>query len=403
VVLAVVLLIVAGMVQQGALVLIAVLLILLFGVAQIWAKYALRRVEYSRRVSSTRAFYGDEVRLELTVANRKPLPLPWLSVSEELDDSLTLIAGTTTPSHRPGRSVLRYLMPLGWYHKVTRVYTIRCFKRGYFSFGPTRIQSGDYFRFRVQEMEVGDPCHLMVYPRIVPLEELGIPSRDPFGDLRLRRHLFQDPVRVSSIREYAYGDPMKRIHWKATARTGQLQTKVFEHTTSPDMAVFLDVRTIKPPLWGEVPELMETAVITAASIANDVIAKGYRVGLYVNQPYPNGDRSIRLPPSSHPDQFQHMLEALAGAGAFETIAIDKLVRREAAGLPWVSTLVVITAVPTASLLSTLSGLRRLGRPVALIIIGGEKPKFSLDGLPFYHVPAEVPWEKVESVSVTPVG
>jgi hypothetical protein len=98
-----------------------------------------------------------------------------------------------------------------------------------------------------------------------------------------------------------------------------------------------------------------------------------------------------------------MLEALAGVGAFETIAIDKLVRREAAGLPWVSTLVVITAVPTASLLSTLSGLRRLGRPVALVIIGGEKPKFSLDGLPFYHVPAEVPWEKVESVSVAPVG
>jgi len=294
-------------------------------------------------------------------------------------------------------------MPLGWYRKVTRSYTMQCLQRGYFSFGPAKIQSGDYFRFRVQEMEVGGPCHLVVYPKIVPLEQLGIPSRDPFGDLRLRRHLFQDPVRVASIREYAYGDPMRRIHWKATARTGQLQTKVFEHTTSPDLAVFLDVRTAKPPLWGVVPQLMETAVITAASIANDVIDKGYRVGLYMNQPFPNSSQTVRLPPSSHPDQLLRILEALAGAGPPETLAIDRLVQREAAALPWVSTLVVVTAVPTAPLLATLSGMHRLGRPVALVIIGGEKPTFGLNGFQLYHVSAEAPWEKVESVAVAPAG
>ena len=402
-VLAAALLLLAGILHQGGLLLVAVLLVLLFGVAKLWEKYALRRVEYSRRVSATRAFFGDEVRLELSVANRKPLPLPWVSIAEELDEALTLKAGTTSPSYRPGRAVLSYVMPLGWYRKVTRSYTMQCLQRGYFSFGPAKIQSGDYFRFRVQEMEVGGPCHLVVYPKIVPLEQLGIPSRDPFGDLRLRRHLFQDPVRVASIREYAYGDPMRRIHWKATARTGQLQTKVFEHTTSPDLAVFLDVRTAKPPLWGVVPQLMETAVITAASIANDVIDKGYRVGLYMNQPFPNSSQTVRLPPSSHPDQLLRILEALAGAGPPETLAIDRLVQREAAALPWVSTLVVVTAVPTAPLLATLSGMHRLGRPVALVIIGGEKPTFGLNGFQLYHVSAEAPWEKVESVAVAPAG
>ena len=401
--LAAVLLLLAGVLHQGGLLLVAVLLVLLFGVARLWEKYALRRVDYSRHLSTNRAFFGDEVRLELSVANRKPLPLPWVSISEELDERLTLSAGTTTPSALPGRALLNYVMPLGWYRKVTRSYKMQCNQRGYYSFGPAKIQSGDYFRFRVQYMEVGEPCHLVVYPRIVPLEQLGIPSRDPFGDLRVRRHLFQDPVRVSSIREYAYGDPMRRIHWKATARTGQLQTKVFEHTTSPDLAVFLDVRTVKPPLWGVVPQLMETAVITAASIANDVIDKGYRVGLYVNQPFPNSSQSVRLPPSSHPDQLLRILEALAGAGPPETLTIDRLVQREAAALPWVSTLVVVTAVPTAPLLATLSGLHRLGRPVALVIIGGEKPQFSLNGFHLYHVSAEAPVDRVQSVAVTPAG
>ncbi len=401
--LAAVLLLLAGVLHQGGLLLVAVLLLLLFGVAKLWEKYALRRVEYSRHLSTNRAFFGDEVRLELSIANRKPLPLPWVSVSEELDEKLTLSAGTTEPSALPGRAVLNYVMPLGWYRRVTRSYKMQCNQRGYYSFGPTKIQSGDYFRFRVQYMEVGGPCHLVVYPKIVPLEQLGITSRDPFGDLRLRRHLFQDPVRVSSIREYTPGDPMRRIHWKATARTGQLQTKVFEHTTSPDLAIFLDVRTVKPPLWGILPQLMETAVITAASIANDVIDKGYRVGLYINQPFPNSSQSVRLPPSSHPDQLLHILEALAGAGPPETLAIDRLVQREAAALPWVSTLVVVTAVPTAQLLATLSGLHRLGRPAALVIIGGEKPQFSLNGFQLYHVSAGAPWEKLATVAVNPAG
>ncbi len=397
-------LVLAALLRQGGLLLVAVLLLMLYGVSQIWAKYALRRVEYTRHLSATRAFCGDEITFEISLANRKVLPLPWEQIDEELDEQLLLPeAVVTSPSHRPGRVVLRNIMPVGWYHKVKRVYPIRCTKRGYFSFGPTRVQSGDYFRFRVQEMEVEDPVNLIVYPRIVPLSQLGIPSRDPFGDLLLRRHLFQDPVRVASIREYAPGDPLKRIHWKATARVGRLQTKVFEHTTTTDLVIFFDVRTVKHPFWGEVAQLLETGAIAAASIANHAIDKGYRVGLYVNHPYPDSASLIRIKPSSHPEQLQHVLEALAMVAPTESVAIDRLVRQEGGNLPWVSTLVAVTAVPTPALVSALETFHRAGRPVALVLIGGEKPKFNMDGLAMYHVPAEIAWEKVDTMGVSPAG
>jgi uncharacterized protein (DUF58 family) len=272
-------------------------------------------------------------------------------------------------------------------------------KRGYFSFGPTRIQTGDYFRFHVKELTVEDSLHLMVYPRIVPLSRLGIRSRDPFGDLRLRRHLFHDPVRVSSVRDYSPGDPMKRINWKASARVGELQTKVFEHTTSMDFAVFLDVRTVRPPFWGEVTQLLETGTIAAASIANHLVEKGYRVGMYVNHPFPDSGRLMKLPPSGHPDQLQHILEALAVVGQTESVAIDKFVRQEAGDLPWVSTLVVVTSVPTAALIDTLVGYHRMGRPTALVVIGGEGPESGPGGLPVYQIPAEIPWDSVETLEV----
>jgi uncharacterized protein (DUF58 family) len=394
----------ASLMRQGVLLLVAILLFILYGVVQIWAKYALSRIEYKRNLSSTRAFFGDTVTLELSLANRKILPLPWVQVEEELDELLPLPPAVVTyASHRLGRVVLRNVMPLGWYHRVRRVYQVHCVKRGYYSFGPTHIQSGDYFRLRVREMDVEDPVHLIVYPKIVPLIELGIPSRDPFGDIRLRRHLFQDPVRVASIRDYAPGDPLKRIHWKASARVGRLQTKVFEHTTSPDLAIFLDVRTVKHPLWGEVTQLLETLAIAAASIADHVVHQGYRVGLYVNQPYPNSNQVIRLPPSSHPEQLQHILEALAMVTPTESIAIDKLVRQEGGTLPWVSTLITVTAVPTQALVSTLEMFRHVGRPVALVIVGEERPTFSMDGLPLYYISAKTAWERMESVGLDPAG
>ena len=392
----------AALLRQGSLLLVAVLLLILYGVAQIWAKYALRRLEYTRHLSTTHAFFGDEVTFEFSLANRKILPLPWVQIQEEFDQELQLPDSVpTSTSHHPGRVFLRNLMPVGWYHRVKRVYPVKCTKRGYFSFGPTRVQSGDYFRFRVQEMEVGDPLGLVVYPRIVPLDRLGIPSRDPFGDIRVRRHLFEDPVRISSIREFVPGDPLKRIHWKATARTGQLQTKVFEHTTSTDMAIFFDVRTVKHPFWGEFSQLLETGCIACASIANYAIDKGYRVGLFVNHPYPDSANLIRILPSSHPDQLGRLLEGLAMVKPTESIAIDRLVRQEGGGLPFVSTIVAVTAVPTPALVSALETFHRAGRPVALIVIGNGDPAFSPDGLATYNVPATIAWEKVDSMAASP--
>jgi uncharacterized protein (DUF58 family) len=403
-ILASVLLILAVGLRQGSLLLVAILLFLLWGVSQIWSKYALRRIEYSRQLSTTHAFFGDEVTLELSIANRKILPLPWVQIDEELDENLILPeAVVTSQSYRPGRVVLRNLMPLGWYHRVKRIYTMRCMKRGYFSFGPTTIQSGDYFRFRVREIEISEPDYLVVYPRILPLDKLGIASRDPFGDIRLQRHLFQDPVQVASIREYQPGDPLKRIHWKASARVGTLQTKVFEHTTSSDLAIFLDVRSVKHPFWGEVTQLLETGTIAAASIANHALEKGFRVGLYVNHPYPDSAQLMRLQPSSHPEQLPRILEVLAMVMPVESLPFEDLIRQEAGHLPWVSTLVAITAIPTPELISTLESFHRSGRPVALVLVGAEQPEFNMDGLVLYHVPAEIAWEKVESVNVNPIG
>jgi uncharacterized protein (DUF58 family) len=288
------------------------------------------------------------------------------------------------------------------YHRVKRRFPVRCSQRGVFAFGPTYIRSGDLFGFFRREKKFDALDYLLVYPRLVPLEKLGIPSRQLFGDIRLKRHLFQDPVLTAGVREYISGDSLKRIHWKSTARLGRLQTKVYEPTTTVDISLFLDVRTLKAPFWGSVYQLQELGIIAAAAISRHALQEGFRVGLHVNQVTRFSQGLLKVPHSGHPDQLMHVLEALAQLHQSETIPMASLVRQEASNLPWGSTLMVVAAEPSEELLATLLDLKRVGRSVVLVKVGGspgERPELSADDLKVYYIRDDVAWEAVREIGL----
>jgi uncharacterized protein (DUF58 family) len=384
--------------KQVPLFLVSLLFFMAGGLARLWDKYSLRRVEYRRRLSSNRVFFGEEMKMEVEVSNRKPLPLPWLQVDDEIPKEVTLLKGVVSADYSLTHQLLSNLFSINWYHKVKRHYTIQCPHRGYFTFGPTKISSGDMFGFYTRYQEIDTHDYLIVYPKMVPLEKLGIPSRQPLGEIRTRNHIFQDPVLTMGIREYQYGDSLKSIHWKSTARTSRLQTKIFEPTTTIDMGIFLDVRTVQPPYWGVIAEKLELAIVAAASMAYDALAEGYRVGLYVNQNNPDSPELVRLPPNRHPEQLKRILEALAMIKPVYTTPIAEVLLQESRNLPWGSTMVVITAAPTEPLLSALFRMKKVGRKVVLIIIG-EHEAISSNGITTYHVSEDISWEKMESLSL----
>ena len=122
------------------------------------------------------------------------------------------------------------------------------------------------------------------------------------------------------------------------------------------------------------------------------------MGLYVNQNNPDSPELIRIPPSRHPEQLKHILEALAPINPMYTMPIARVVVSESRNLPWGSTLVVITAMPTEPLLSVLFQMKRVGRKVVLITIGSNEA-ISSNGLTTYHVSEDIGWEKMETLSL----
>ncbi|HEX7474427.1 MAG TPA: DUF58 domain-containing protein [Dehalococcoidales bacterium] len=401
----VVLLLLAIILKQAPLFIVAALFFLTSGIARLWSKYALQRLQYERHLSDTKAFFGDTISFDFSVTNNKFLPLPWLLIREEIPKNVNLLKGKVTSSFKNERVVLSSFISLGWYHRLTRKYRVECRKRGVFAFGPTDISSGDPFGFFRTRITLSEPVRLTVYPRIVPLEDIGIPSRHPFGDLRIKRHLFEDPVQVMTTRDYVSTDPMKYIHWKATARMQRLQSRVFEHTTTMDMALFLDTRSVaNTNFWSVISsDFLETGILTVASIADHSFKEDYKVGFFANEYYHQSNHLMKLPPSNNPDQFRQILEALAQVQGFPPMTIEKLLAREARQLGWETSMVIITAVPTAELSASLKHFQRVGRKVALVLIGSGAQAPNLSGISTYRVSEEVYRRQAESIRLAQNG
>ena len=138
----------------------------------------------------------------------------------------------------------------------------------------------------------------MVYPRIVPLRGYDIASRRPIGDVTLAHRLYEDPTRIAGVRSYETGDPLNRIHWRASARTGQLHSKVYDPSSLTGATLVVDFHRDSYPARGE-PHRSDLAATAAASLAFAVSEIGQQIGLVTNA----GDAAERLTATN----FAHLL------------------------------------------------------------------------------------------------
>lgn len=355
------LILLGALLQEGTLITVGVLAGLALGIAWLWRRYALDGVEYERVFSQERAFPGETIDLVTRVTNRKLLPLPWLTIQDEFPTRLPLLKGKLEVTSQPLIGLLSHLVALRWYERVSWRHQLQATARGFYVFGPATVRSGDMFGlFEAAEERAGQSA-LIVYPRIVTLERLGLPSKNPFGEMRSPQRLFEDPSRTVGIRDYQTGDSFKRMHWKATARRQQLQVRVYEPTATPALAIFLNVSTGEHFWQGVDSVTLEQAITTAASLANWALEERYAVGLYCNAPIHQGDQPIRLRPSRNPQQLTAILESLAKLNPFAMMSLANVLEVEAGRLHWGATVIIVTATLSEPLQATILRLHEAGR------------------------------------------
>lgn len=384
--------------HQGSLLAFAFVLALASGASALWARTCLNGVTFQRSLSEHYLEYGEEAELTLEITNAKPLPLAWLLVRDQFPRQVTLLSGDVMqgPNYRPAE--LSTLVSLRWYERVRRTHRIRATQRGLYRFGPAQIISGDMFGFRRRERREDEFETLTVYPKIVPLVTLGLPTGRPMGDWLARRRIVEDPLRYSGVREYRAGDSPRHVHWIATARTLRMQTKVFDPSDTLTVVIALDVQT-RPHNYEYIPDHLEYAICAAASIATEAIQQRHPVGLCANALSRGGTAWTQVRPGRHSRQHQRILAELAALLPYRGLDFDALLLAVRPQLPLGATIVAITASPDEGVYGGLAALQRAGHPVLLLTIGDEPPEEMPRHLPSHHLGGRDAWQRLQALEL----
>src|SRR5215203_473603 len=151
--------------------------------------------------------------------------------------------------------------------------------RGRFSTGPLRVRTTDPFGLVQLDRQFAATTQVMVTPRVVPLSALRTTGgAGSTGEAR--------PHRVgvvgtddALVREYRQGDDVRRIHWRSTARWGDLMVRREEQAWDPSASIVLDSRASAHAGRGMANSL-EWAVSAAASIGIHFLDDGFGIEIY---------------------------------------------------------------------------------------------------------------------------
>lgn len=358
---------------------IAYLFFAAYVLARLWTRRGLAQVKVERHFT-THAFNGDEVTVRVRVSNAGRLPLPWLHIHESLP--LDLI----TPPFQ------QTVVSLGAREHYDLRYTLHCHKRGYYRLGPLHAQTGDVLGLEAFRGVEAAPNPFIVYPRVVALQRLGLPTRSPLVALPARSPVFEDPARVAGVREYVRGDSPRRIHWPASARAGQLLVKRYQPAIARETLIALDLNPEGYNFrhWRDAAEL---AIVAAASLANHIIVREHLpAGLAADAlDSVTGQRQrFFLPPRKERAQLITLLEVLARVQCLPGLPLSEVLRRERPHLAWGTTLVVITGHADDALFANLAALRHAGFAVALVLVrpdlqSATRQRTAALGLALHHV------------------
>jgi uncharacterized protein (DUF58 family) len=364
------------------------------------------KISAQRQVTGEIFQIGESAEVSVAIENQGPLAVPWLLV----EDSLPRAALTQTPPRIKVDGGRLRLTRLARGETESVDYQVTFLQRGYYQLGPLLLETGDVFglhrRFRV----AGEPHFALVLPKVLPLQGYNLASRRPMGEIRVVHRLFEDPTRLAGVRPYQQGDQLNRIHWRATARTGELHSRVFETSRVAGATFLLDFHAQSfAGAGGNVSA--ELAITTVASLANAVFLMGQQIGFISNgrdaadrireegwrAEYLSRDdaqqradpvesdrlRPVRIETRKGNEKLTQIFETLARLEHTDGLDFSEMLTTTVAQIPRDATVIPVLRQVTPAIAIALGELVRRGFLVTAVVVAFEK-----DALPDWAQPPE---------------
>lgn len=338
--------------------------------------FGMKGLTCRRRFSARAVFEGQETELVEVVSNDRPLLMPWLRLESRVSPYVRF--GRQENLDVKGEMYHRSLFTLMPYQRITRRHRVRLLRRGVYDVGNVTLTVGDavgQMQFTV-EQQMSAP--IIVYPRLLEDDETPEPLTRLVGEMTVERQLQRDPFLVRGIRPYQLGDPVRDIHWPATARVGEAQVRVHDFTCQARLLVVLNSQT-REDQWDNLmdyeQDVIEHEISVAATLCMRLLRAGLTAGFACNMPMddPDSRENTVLLPMGGVEQQERLLEAFARlkirrTRSFNTLLDELAAHPDAEGMD----LIILSPYDSEELRVRMAALSEAGCSVRLEIMETEE-------------------------------
>lgn len=256
----------------------------------IFRRFGLRQLRYDCYLNRHEVFEGEELRLIEVVRNQKLLPLPWLK--SELATSPWLdFAGSKGIRTDRLRLVSSVFMLRGW-HQLRREWQVRCRHFGWQGIEKVLLVSNDLLGNVTLSQPLPIQSWILVLPRPYDMAALPWEARRIFGNMQIRRRFVPDPFFMEGVTEYSGHEPLRSIHWLASAREQRLMVHRLQDSQDQSVAVLLNLEPRRSlTRFERSPLEYADAIRLAATAFDQTLATGVPVEFITNslpEPLPEG-------------------------------------------------------------------------------------------------------------------
>ena len=258
-----------------------------------WAVAMAKQVTTRRALRFTALQVGDHLEEVIHLENRSLFPV----VSAEFVDlsGMPGYDGHTVRVAGP-RSTVRWRL------------STSCTQRGVYPLGHWEVRYTDPFGIFGARQNYRHDLEITVCPPLAALPRRPISHRRAPGEgLTLRQPLPADTPNAMSTRPYAIGDPASRIHWRTSARQGELYVRLFDPEATSALWLVLDLDREVHCGTGDAGSL-EQMIIAGASLAARHLGERRAVGMLLD-----GEQTVVVPPLAGQEYLWTLLRALATA------------------------------------------------------------------------------------------
>jgi uncharacterized protein (DUF58 family) len=263
------------------------------------------RCTIAHRISRDRLFEGEAATVTVTVSAGSPV-------------ALVELLGPRPPGAQLGSGRHRALMTLRAGDVVEWAYELRFPRRGVHDVGTIAVRMRDRLGLHTWEHRYVDAMAVRVYPRVVPLRSLPRPfhTQPSVGDYV--SSALGEGIEPGDIRQFAPGDRIKHVNWRASLRLGRLHVTQRHLERNADVVLMLDTLAEV----GAPPETtLDQGVRAAASLATAYLARKDRVGLITY-----GGVMSWVRPASGAAQYERLADGLLRADVVFTYVAKDLLR-----------------------------------------------------------------------------